>query len=498
MAEYTTFTEDRLVSRNARHLSNPCFGENNDFAVSLRKSKRLENSSKKRRVFLESSPLPSQGSSLPTTVTRANLAYLSTLILTSDVPNSQPHALRTLKHIYTLGDMLAFKISMDLNIIPSLISIATDPNTDQDCLKQAAGCLCNLSAGPSFMVTALVSQGIIPICKDLMQIKDKELMESAIWCISNVAGDSKEHREAVLKLGILDLLLDMFISLQFMAGTLVWTFKNLVESGPSLKEASLKRLLNVLHCTSKTRNEAMLIECLWVVSHIADGGLGNTQLLLDHKIMGRVLKCIKTCSTKICHPAIRAIGNIAAGTADQIQRLLDKGILDIVYAQYENTKSNKIKKYLMWTVSNLTGGIRAHIMIITGHPILIKAVSAISHADSEVRKNAVEVMVNIVKLGAHASVMALVNVGIIKESVEFLENIKDIELTVKILEVLREVLKILEGSFGSEIVSLMHKARLGDALEKTMMIKNKDIEESARGLMKQLEGEDDSREFHFS
>ena len=105
MAESLVFTSERILNRNSNFLSTPDFqSKNQNFAVSLRKSKRLEISSKKRRVFTESVKDPvtknDPVSNTGTFITREYLIDLSSTLLNT---NLQFFTLQTLRTIYSLG-----------------------------------------------------------------------------------------------------------------------------------------------------------------------------------------------------------------------------------------------------------------------------------------------------------------------------------------------------------------------------------------------------------
>lgn len=495
MADSALFTSDRLASRNSQFLSSPAF-TTSDFAVALRKSKRLENSTRKRKVPPD---LLAAGTSAIGSISssRANLVYLSSLLNGGTNSHSQYLVLKALKNIYGLGEVLAFKISMELQIIPAIILVLNDLNSDVECVKEAVWCLCNLSSGPSFVVNSLVSEGAIPVCKALLQYQDLEIIEYSIWCISNIASDCAEHRKKVLEFGFLEELIGMAEPLQFMVSTLVWTFRNLSEKGLGGKEHLVKPLLKVLKNTIVMKNEEIIQESLWVVSHISDGNCNCIQTLINNKIINNVLKYANYKNSKISLPAIRTLGNITAGTCEQTQKLLDKGLLDIFYSQFEKTSKTDVKKYILWGVSNLTAGTRSQISIVTSHPLLIQTLNSINFFDPHIQKEAITVLYNIVSLGTLPSVMALVNVGVIKQTTEFLEYSSDPEMICKVLGSLIKILKILNDTFGSEIIALMHKANIKSALEKTLMVKNAKVEKLTSCLLGFIEN-DKGSDFGFS
>ena len=350
MAESISFTSERLLNRNINFLSGPKFIGSDSFAVSLRKSKRNSIIANKRKIFMENN-LDSnafKGIHYSTIISRENLTYLSTLLISYNNENELYLALRTLKFIYTLNNNdLAFKITISLNIINSISSLINDLNIPIDCLKEATLCLCNLTAGPSFIVNALISKDIIFTCKKLLNHHDQEIIENSVWCLSNIASDNRENRKKILELGILEYLISKFVDFQYMLSTLLFALRNLLEGGLVIKENLIKELLKIARITIKTKNDNIIENSLWIVSNISDGSLNCVQILLDNKIIGRIIKLADSNSAKICFPAIRTLGNIAAGTCEQVQIILDKELLDVLYSQLYKIHSNKIKRYIL-------------------------------------------------------------------------------------------------------------------------------------------------------
>jgi importin subunit alpha-6/7 len=493
MAESLVFTAERVNNRNENFLCAPRFQASNEqFAVSLRRTKRQEINKKKRKIFSEIryNELDKTHTDLiePSTVSKENFIELG-LLLSDPNPAQQEFALRVLKNIYLNGNELGFKLTMTIKIIPKIVIIASNSNS-YECLKEAAWCLCNLASGPSYIANALMAEGTGLLCKTLITTSDKDIKEYAVWCIGNLAADSVCHRKALLDLGILEILIENYSKLYYMLHTMLWAIKNLLEKGMPIKEATLKNLLKALNPDCKTKADNILIEVLWILSNLSDGGLSTIQILANNKILKSILSSAKSINYKISLPAIRTIGNIAAGICEQTQILLQNDVLDVLYFQYEKSSKSKIKVYVLWTISNITAGTRSQIEIIATHPILVTAVKAVNDLDPAVQKEALSIVNNIVQLGTVNSVKALINVGIIKESKCFLDTLYDNNLVLNLLTTILLILKLMENYNLSEIKALMLQSGVYESLENIYYTKNPKLDQVLGRILKYFEVEE--------
>ena len=133
-----------------------------------------------------------------------------------------------------------------------------------------------------------------------------------------------------------------------MLKTLLWTFVNFVEGDTIISESVLSDLLTKIKPIFKSKDANLISECLSIISNISDRSYNHIKLLVsDKSILACLLKYAGDTSYKLAFPAVRALGNIAAGTCDQVQIILDKEVLDVLSFQYEKTSNLKMKKYIL-------------------------------------------------------------------------------------------------------------------------------------------------------
>jgi hypothetical protein len=94
--------------------------------------------------------------------------------------------------------------------------------------------------------------------------------------------------------------------------------------------------------------------------------------------------------------------------------------------------------------------------------------------------------------------MALINVGFIKESKEFLLNSTDPILVASIIETILTILKELEYSHTSEIVALMNQNDYSSCLLQNIATKSAKVESMVNKIFNYLDFEVEDLECQFS
>ena len=66
---------------------------------------------------------------------------------------------------------------------------------------EATWCITNLASGTSEQTALIVEKGVIPIIVKLLDTIFLALLEQAIWCVRNIAGDCTIFRDKLLGAG---------------------------------------------------------------------------------------------------------------------------------------------------------------------------------------------------------------------------------------------------------------------------------------------------------
>jgi len=60
---------------------------------------------------------------------------------------------------------------------------------------EACWCITNMASGTSEQCASLVEKGVIPIIVQLLDSNFVTMLEQAIWCVGNIAGDCVSYRD---------------------------------------------------------------------------------------------------------------------------------------------------------------------------------------------------------------------------------------------------------------------------------------------------------------
>ncbi len=92
---------------------------------------------------------------------------------------------------------------LDSGIVPRLIVIM-ETSTEIKIQFEAAWSLTNLCSGTSEQAKQVIDSGVIPGFLTALKSANPELIEQSVWGIGNIAGDSTEFRDLVIKEGGID------------------------------------------------------------------------------------------------------------------------------------------------------------------------------------------------------------------------------------------------------------------------------------------------------
>jgi importin subunit alpha-6/7 len=79
---------------------------------------------------------------------------------------------------------------------------------------EAAWCLTNLASGESNYVKVLVDHGVIEAMVNLLSCQSLEIIEQAIWCLGNMAGDNTKVRDKILMTKAIDPIANIILSME--------------------------------------------------------------------------------------------------------------------------------------------------------------------------------------------------------------------------------------------------------------------------------------------
>jgi hypothetical protein len=328
------------------------------------------------------------------------------------------------------------------NVISQLVQLLECGN--ETIQFEASWVLTNITYGPAEYIEAIIREGGVQVLIDILNCSPKiENKEQAVWTLGNIAGDSYTNRDYVLKCGVMHpLIKNLNTDNKSFLRTGTWTLSNLVRGKPSPDLSLVVDCLETLYTLSFLEDEEILRDVCWAVSYLTDGENQRIQAAVNAGFIPRLMSLLKSDSSSIRTPSLRAIGNIVTGTTEQTQAALDMGCLTVIQELMEISNKNTLKE-CCWAISNITAGTVSQIQYVLGSGVIITLLHLMKEEKFEVKKEIILAITNAVVGGNNWQVKYLMENGVLEEMVDFLPS-HDCEIVIACLEGLGCVFKVGE------------------------------------------------------
>jgi hypothetical protein len=219
--------------------------------------------------------------------------------------------------------------------IAEVIAIGAVPRLVQFCqcyenpplLLEATWALTNISSGTSEHTRVVIDNGAIPIFIRLATCEHADVREQAVWALGNIAGDSTRCRDLTLSYNMeMDMLPSLIRAIGdplsqdnlTMLRNATWTISNLCRGKPpprwELIAPALPALVQLIHQV----DEEVLIDACWALSYMSEPP-DRIEHLIVAGVLPRLVSLLGHTAPLVQTPALRCIGNVATGTAEQTQ-----------------------------------------------------------------------------------------------------------------------------------------------------------------------------------
>ncbi|VDM51758.1 unnamed protein product [Angiostrongylus costaricensis] len=333
-----------------------------DRAVTIRKDKREDLLSKRRNINLQDE----SARSLAEMETLDNSVQLRQIVAMaqSDDPSFKLAAVQQARKMLSSDRNPPIDDLISSDILPILVNCLV--SEDVHLQFEAAWALTNIASGTSEQTQAVVNAGAVPLFLDLLSSANVNVCEQAVWALGNIIGDGPHFRDYCIQLGILPLLLN-FITPETPLGFLrnvTWVIVNLCRSkDPPPTPDIVKTILPALVLLIHHDDQNILVDTVWALSYLTDGGNEQIQLVIDSGIVPSLVPMLGHTDVKVQTAALRAVGNIVTGSDEQTQLVLDCGVLQEM-PQLLSHHKDKINKEAVWFLSNITAGNQSQVQAV--------------------------------------------------------------------------------------------------------------------------------------
>eukprot|EP00948_MAST-09A_sp_MAST-9A-sp1_P000553 g553.t1 len=310
---------------------------------------------------------------------------------------------------------------------------------------EALWALTNIAAGSTEHTHVLISNGAVPTLVSLLDSSNSEVLEQAAWVLGNVAGDGPAARDTVLKSGALKPLLNVIrqTSKLSLLRISTWALSNLCDGQPSQMFDVATVLPTLVKVLLRDDTEVLSHAC-WALSHLCDGPSPHVQAVVNVNVCKRLVNLLKHRSWRVVKPALRTIGNIvcAEDDLDYTQHIVEHGAVPCL-RDLINHVNREIQKEACWTLSNIAAGTVEQIQFVLDSgsiPDLVQLAQD-PETDPDVKIEACWVLLNATSCGSNPQIEYLVKHGCVSVLCALLS---DASMIMMALEGLEKILQVGE------------------------------------------------------
>ncbi|KRY20535.1 Importin subunit alpha-4, partial [Trichinella patagoniensis] len=410
-----------------------------DMSFELRKSKREDTLSKKRSIHVQSVEIDEA----TTSVLRDGNGLLMILQnAQSPDPIVQLNAVQQARKLLSSDRNPPIDDLIRSGILPVLVN-CLGPHNSPELQFEAAWALTNIASGTSEQTKAVVHSGAVPLFLQLLQSPHMNVCEQAVWALGNIIGDGPHFRDYCIELGIIDPLLE-FIKREVPIGFLrnvAWVIVNLCRSKePPPSALTISKLLPALSVLVHHPDMSVLVDTVWALSYLTDGGNDQIQMVIDAGVVPKLVQLLNHREVKVQAAALRAVGNIVTGSDEQTQVVLNCEALSYMPELLAHQKE-KINKEAVWFLSNITAGNREQVQAVINAGLIPTIIKLLEKSDFATQKEAAWAISNVTISGQREEVAFMVSQGVIPAMCSQL-NSRDVQVVQVILDGLNNILKM--------------------------------------------------------
>ncbi|KAJ1871940.1 hypothetical protein LPJ57_005133 [Coemansia sp. RSA 486] len=370
--------------------------------------------------------------------------------------------------------------------------------TDSEEKLQSLWCLTNITGFEGRLAEQVLPA--TPYLVSLLDSHDMELKDQAAWTLGNLASEGPNIREHLYANGVLKPLVELAgtedrtllqtvcFALSNMARKPSTYFDQMFDMGlPQVIAKQMQRFRGDVDCVR---------ELAWVCAYLAAASseqqvdvileTGAVDVILESALMAVDQDGSAAQTSGLLIPAIRTLGNIAAGTDSQTRTLVSKpGFIRLLVRCIESTSSRAVEKESLWVLSSITACCKTDVDAVVNAGVVPDLVRIIEKQNFDLKKEAAYSLLNIAIVGQRIG--DLPNEQLVKEFVEFVRS-ADEELVRMGVQFLSLLFEQLPGELG---VEMLRKVEGGvDALETLIAVtEDDDIRATVSALIDQYYGE---------
>lgn len=405
----------------------------NEVTVELRKNKRDEIILKRRNVPVQDVSEPEEDVLSP-----ANLKRIVDSAGDASDSAKQLAAVQSARKLLSSDRNPPIDDLIQSGILPILVNCLQ--RTENTMLQfEAAWALTNIASGTSEQTNQVVRAGAVPWFLQLLTSAAPSVCEQAVWALGNIIGDGPHLRDFVIRHGVVQPLLTFIkpdIPISFLRNV-TWVIVNLCRNKePPPPTQTIQELLPALNVLIHHNDVNILVDTVWALSYLTDGGNEQIQMVIDSDVVPKLIPLLAHIEVKVQTAALRAVGNIVTGSDEQTQVVLNCHALSYFPVLLSHPKE-KIRKEAVWFLSNITAGNQSQVQAVIDAGLLPKIIENLRTGDFQTQKEAAWAISNLTISGNKDQVAQLIKDDAIPPFCDLLTckdtQVINVSLTLKLL-----------------------------------------------------------------
>uniref|UniRef100_H2YIH5 Importin subunit alpha n=1 Tax=Ciona savignyi TaxID=51511 RepID=H2YIH5_CIOSA len=454
--------------------------QRNDMSVELRKQKRDDHLLKRRNVPIVEESLDESDSEIKQPTLKLDEIVMNAKSTDEAV---QLNAVQQARKLLSSDRNPPIDDLIRSGILPILVS-CLDRCEYASLQFEAAWALTNIASGTSQQTQAVVDAGAVPLFLKLLRSDHQNVCEQAVWALGNIIGDGPALRDYVISLGVVPLLLfiNPEIPISFLRNV-TWVVVNLCRNkDPPPPVETIQQLLPALCELIHHPDNNILVDTVWALSYLTDGGNELIQMVIDSGVVPFLVPLLTHAEVKVQTAAVRAVGNIVTGTDEQTQEVLNCGVLKHFPALLSHHK-DKINKEAVWFLSNITAGNQSQVQAVIDAGLIPQIINHLTKSDFQTQKEAAWAISNLTISGNKNQVVYVCDQGVIPPFCGLLVA-KDNQVVQVVLDGINNILKMTGDN--DTVATLIEECGGLDKIEMLQNHVNEDIYKLAYEIIDQF------------
>ncbi|XP_071950554.1 importin subunit alpha-3-like [Antedon mediterranea] len=440
----------------------------NEVTVELRKNKRVEAILKRRNV-----PELEPGEEEDDKPVNTNLESIVN-DAKSPKPEVQLTAIQAARKLLSSDRNPPIDELIASGILPILVQCLTR-NDNPSLQFEAAWALTNIASGTSTQTQAVVHAGAVPLFLQLLESSHQNVCEQAVWALGNIIGDGPSCRDYVISLGVVEPLLKFInpnIPLSFLRNV-TWVIVNLCRNkNPPPSIDTIREILPALYALIQHRDVNILVDTVWALSYLTDGGNDQIQMVIDSNVVPLLVPLLSHTEVKVQTAALRAIGNIVTGTDEQTQVVLNCNALGHFPGLLNHTR-DKINKEAVWFLSNITAGNQQQVQQVIDANLIPRVISLLEFGEFQTQKEGAWAISNLTISGTREQIRYCIDNGVVIPLCNLL-TVKDTQVVQVVIDAINNILKA-SGDQSSQVAHVIEECKGLDNIEALQHHENGEI-----------------------